>query len=442
MMRTVKLLAVLLVSLGVLALAACTQAQPSPTAAPTKPVAAAATATAPAAAATKPAATTGPAAAATKPAGAASPAATAPTAGGPPQIPASHQPIAQRQDCLSCHKQDGFMPAPASHQGRTSQTCQGCHQAAAAGTPPVVALAAAKVDTAPNITGQGTDAAWAKAKPATVRVSGGVNKSQTDVTLKVVYTADTVYFQAQYKDPTESMRRRPWQKQADGTWKQLGKSAIENTYYEDKFAMIWNINDAIKDFNTQGCAVTCHATTAGRDRPLKYTNAPGELGDIWHGKFVRTLPVGQLDDQYLDNDQKSEEAGRKSDPNTGGGYKDNATQGQSVPPYALPDNKPAPPYVILDSQKVPFDDSKYKANDEVPGIYTAPYQGDRGDIAAKNSYKDGTWTLEWSRKLSTGSQYDVQFNDLKKSYFFGVAVFDNTQIGHGVQYGVTKFTFE
>ncbi len=329
------------------------------------------------------------------------------------------------------------MPAPTSHVGRTGDSCTGCHQAAPAGTPPVLSLASAKADTAPTVDGTAEDA-WNKAKPVTIRLNGGINKGETDAVMKSVYTQDSVYFLLQYKDPNQSAQRQPWQKQQDGTWKKLPP----NPYYEDKFAFIWNIGDSIKGFNQQGCAVACHATTAGRDRPLKYTNADGELGDTWHVKSVRTLPVGQIDDQYLDNDTKAAEAGRKSDAKTAGGYTDNVKEGQNTPPFALPNNKPAPPYWIMDSEKVAFDDTKYKAGDEVPGIIIAPFTGDRGDLSAKGVWKDGAWTIEWGRKLTTGSKTDVQFDDLKKSYYFGAANFDNAQIGHAVQYGVTKFTFE
>lgn len=328
------------------------------------------------------------------------------------------------------------MPAPASHASRAGSTCTSCHQAKAAEKPPVLSLSAAKADKAPALDGVAEDV-WGKAKPVTIHVNGGINKGATDVALKALYSQDTIYFLAQYKDPTESLRRQPWVKQPDGSWKAV--SGAES--YEDKFALLWNINDSIKSFNEQGCAVSCHATTAGRDRPLKYTNADGELGDIWHMKTVRTNPVGQIDDQYLDNDTKSADAGRKSDAKTAGSYADNTKEWQKTPPFALPANKPAPPYWIMDAEKVAFDDSKYKAGDEVPGIVIAPAVGDRGDIAAKAVWKDGMWTAEWSRKLQTGSKTDVQF-DPKKEFYFGVAVFDNAQIGHAVQYGVTKLTFE
>jgi hypothetical protein len=36
----------------------------------------------------------------------------------------------------------------------------------------------------------------------------------------------------------------------------------------------------------------------------------------------------------------------------------------------------------------------------------------------------------------------VQFNDLKKEYAFGVAVFDNAQVRHAYTPGVLKLTFE
>ena len=426
-------IAIAAVALLLLVLAGCAAPAAAPAATPTvaaKPVATTALA----------APTTAPTAAPTKPAvvsPVATPAAaTSPAAAAVPQVPPSHQPIAQRQQCLACHKQGGFMPAAADHAGRTNEICTGCHQVAAATTPPVLALSAAKADKAPTIDGQ-VDDAWSKAKPVTVHVNGGINKGETDVAFKAIYSQDTIYFLAQYKDPTESLRRQPWVKQQDGSWKALPGSEA----YEDKFAVIWNINDSIKGFNQQGCAVACHAVTTGRDRPLKYTNAEGELGDTWHVKTVRTNPVGQIDDQYVDNDTKAEEAGRKSDAKTAGGYANNSKEGQKSPPFALPANKPAPPYWIMDSEKVPFDDSKYKAGDEVPGIVIAPFTGDRGDISAKTVWKDGMWTIEWSRKLQTGSKTDVQF-DPKKEFYFGLAVFDNAQIGHAVQDGVTKLSFE
>ena len=315
-------------------------------------------------------------------------------------------------------------------------------------TLPSNAVLSAKVDSAPVLDGQ-PEAIWNKASAITVPVSGGANNGSTQVTLKSVYTSDSVYFLAQWADPTESSKRIPWQKQADGSWKQLTSSTThqENTYYEDKYAMIWNINDSISGFNQQGCAVTCHAgeQPANSGFGSKYTASPGEIGDVWHWKSVRTNPVNQIDDAYVDSarydKEKAPEAGRHADPKTGGGYIDNKTQDGKLPASGLKDNKPSPPYWILDSEKVTFSDAAYKSGDEIPGIIDKAFTGDRADISGKGAYKDGKWTLEWGRKLSTGSQYDVQYTDLTKSYFFGLAVFDNAQVNHAWSNGAYELRF-
>ncbi|MFC1874063.1 ethylbenzene dehydrogenase-related protein [Chloroflexota bacterium] len=310
------------------------------------------------------------------------------------------------------------------------------------------AVLSAKTDSAPVLDGQ-PEALWDKASSITIPIAGGANSGSHEATLKSVYSGDSVYFLVQWTDPTESLYRMPWQKQADGSWKHLTTSAThqENTNYEDKLAFIWNIDNSISGFNEQGCMVTCHVgeTPANSGFGSKYTANPGEIGDIWHWKAVRTNPVGQSDDQYVDSmrydKEKASGAGRHADPKDGGGYKNNLTEDKTLPAFGIKDNKPAPTYWILDSEKESFSDASYKAGDEVPGIVVSPITGDRGDISAKGVYKDGKWTVELGRKLSTGSQYDVQYADLTKSYFFGVAVFDNAQVDHSWSNGAYELRF-
>jgi hypothetical protein len=291
--------------------------------------------------------------------------------------------------------------------------------------------------------------AWQSAPELMVTVRGGRNlpEGRTDVRLRALYTADTIYFSMQYKDPTESVRRSPWVKQADGSWQQLkdpnDKGGDNNLYYEDKVAILWNISSPA--FEAKGCMSACHV---GEGKPFgnKYTTSAAERLDMWHWKGVRTGYTGQVDDQYVDgtryDPEKAKEAGRKSDPKTGGGYVDNISDDKKGPKFALKGNRPAPPYWIMDADKEPLDDSKYKAGDEVPGIIVAPFTGDRADIAAKHAWKDGVRTIVMSRKLVTGSEFDVQFDDLKKQYAFGVAVFDNAQVRHAYSPGVLKLVFE
>jgi len=164
------------------------------------------------------------------------------------------------------------------------------------------------------------------------------------------------------------------------------------------------------------------------------------MADIWHAKLVRTNPSGYLDDQYLDstryNKTTAVDAGRKSDPGLVPYY---INIKGAAPNYTSAD-QPAPPYWIIDAEKQLFNDT-YKTNDEIAAIVSRPPTDDRADIMGKAVYKDGKWMLEYGRKLDTGSQYDVQFSDMKKEYSFGTAVFDNAQVRHSYETGVSKLVF-
>ncbi|WP_457577104.1 ethylbenzene dehydrogenase-related protein [Desulfomarina sp.] len=289
------------------------------------------------------------------------------------------------------------------------------------------------------------DQAWSKARAITVTVdeqpyepsNGYGGMDSTDVNIKSLYDDKYVYFLITYKDPTKSMARFPWVKQKDGSWKQLKKkdsTGHDNTYYEDKLAMFWNIST--KGFAEEGCMISCHLdepgdTSAGR----KYTESADETIDIWHAKYVRSLPMGMFDDQYVDNNtdpKKNKGWGRKGD--TGkGGYKTNANADKSAPAYMNLNPTQDEMYYVIPSKRVPFVDH-FKPGDIIPGITISPMQGGRADILARNHFENGMWTLEVMRALKTegkdAERQDVQFTDKSKSYPFGIAVFDNTQINH------------
>src|SRR3990172_5867013 len=149
---------------------------------------------------------------------------------------------------------------------------------------PEGALVAYPVDAAPALDGIGDEAFWTDAEDIVIDVDGGFGGFETKVNLKAVYTADSVYFLMTYKDPTESWFRSPWQKQEDGTWKQIkdpdDKGGDNNTVYEDKMAFIWNINNSIDKFETKGCYTACHDGENPDEKPYgnKYTPGEGQLG--------------------------------------------------------------------------------------------------------------------------------------------------------------------
>jgi hypothetical protein len=197
-----------------------------------------------------------------------------------------------------------------------------------------------------------------------------------------------------------------------------------------------------------GCTMACHAGERGKPYGNKYTTTAGELGDIWHMKSIRTGYIGQADDQFVDDTRfdkdKSPEAGRKSDPKTGGGY-DDIKLVDGKPEFmhksGIPANKKGGTYYLRAEDKAAFDDSKFKAGDEVASILVAPFTGDRGDIATNIKWSKGTWSAVISRKLVTGGKTDVQFDNLDASYDFGVAAFDNAQVRHAYTVGPVQLKF-
>lgn len=302
-------------------------------------------------------------------------------------------------------------------------------------------LQAIKASVAPNLSAGANDPVWAQARALSVALSGGENfggKGETTVTLKAAYFGDTLYMLVQYKDPTDSKRRGPYQKQADGSWKKLtdpaDKGGDDNVYYEDKWAMLWPINNSVKGFETKGCAVMCHM---GQGKPYgnKYTREEGEIADLWHMKSGRTAPFGFVDDQYTDHtryDPKaSPNAGRKSDP-SGSEYSSFPLE-NGKPKFMSRDGKAANAggtYYIKSGEEVAFDDSRFKAGDEVASYLIYPLKEDRADIRVNDSWSNGVRTSVISRKLVTGSKFDVQFDNLAGRYFFGIAAFDNAQVRH------------
>jgi ethylbenzene dehydrogenase len=323
---------------------------------------------------------------------------------------------------------------------------------AAAGTASAQTLVAAKAAQPPKLAALAGDPAWASATEAKVDLRSGRNfdGGATTAYLKAVYTADTLYLLVRYADPTKSVQRSPFVKQADGSWKKLSdpddKGGDNNKYYEDKLALIWPIGNSIKGFEQMGCMALCHV---GEGKPYgnKYSASEGELGDIWHLKSVRTGWIGQTDDQYVDHTrydkEKSPEAGRKSDPKAGGGYADVKLVG-GKPEFMARDGKPANKggsYWLREEDKVPFDDAKFATGDEVASIVVSKFTGDRGDIDTAMGYERGEYTVVMARKLVTPGKYDVQFASLEAEYPFGIAAFDNAQVRHAWHRGPIKLKF-
>ena len=304
------------------------------------------------------------------------------------------------------------------------------------------------------------DDAWSKAPALKVNVdktpykpnNGYEGVLTSEYTIKSMRKDGDIYFLVQWTDPTESLNRYPWMKQPDGSWKQLANkddTGHDNTYYEDKMAILWNID--FKTFKKKGCTAACHMSKNGMTNGIadkapgrKYTK-DGTTIDMWHWKGVRMNPVGQIDDQYIhDNtDPKvNKNWGRSGDTKTGGGYVNNKKNGA---PAFVQTDLAADAEVILDSKKIPMP-ADWAQTNRIPGIVTSQFKGPRGDISAKGIWRDGVWTVEIRRALVTTGEnsdtQDVQFSDLSKAYDFGVSIFDNSQINHVYHDGVLQLKFK
>jgi hypothetical protein len=167
-------------------------------------------------------------------------------------------------------------------------------------------LVSLKVSTPPTIDGT-VDAMWSSCQPLNIstevpEVTGDVFRGYTgniipSITLRSAYDNDTIYFLAEWADPTESLKRQPWyfepvtklwgQESGAPTFSATG-SITRAPFYEDKMAMLWNVNNSVTGWNNGTCYKSCHTGLPATDGSSRhFTNFPSERIDMWHWKSVR-----------------------------------------------------------------------------------------------------------------------------------------------------------
>jgi len=347
-------------------------------------------------------------------------------------------------------------------------------------------LVAKKTTTAPTIDGT-IDAVWDQmtALNVTTKVpepGNDVFKGYVDdsynVSMKAAYDDNFIYFLAEWNDVTKDLSRQTWYfDPAAKLWNQESRSPTFDgngamtraPFYEDKFALLFNVNNTVKGWNTSTCYTSCH-TGLSPDNGLArhYTNGPNERIDMWHWKGVRTNINGQFDDQYQNSDYPN---GRHGDAKASGGYSNNVQKlnngsaDVSVPKYVIPtrtnyywitqteiDAGTAKLITAVDANGIltyaggtidPNTDKDFQRNGGaagpkgMPSIYTTSFVGSRGDITAVGVHVGSGWVLEFKRALKTGDTdgQDVDFSSLQDQ-FFGIGVFDNAGIAHSIKAGL------
>jgi Ethylbenzene dehydrogenase len=347
-------------------------------------------------------------------------------------------------------------------------------------------LLSVKVMTPPTLDGT-VDALWAESpilefSTVVPEVTGDVFRGYVgniipSVKLRSVYDAENIYFLAEWDDPTESLQRGVWYfDPTSKKWAQEkgapdfdkatnGNVTKRNAFYEDKAAMLWNIGNSVKDWNSATCYKSCHTGLPAADGSSRhFTNYATEKIDMWHWKSVRggVNAAYQIHDQFQNNTYPN---GRTSD--TGGTdvYADNRiTIGSlTVPKYVIPGK--ANNNWILNSE-VTAGTAKLVTGVDANGVLTfsdnttldpnvgtdylragantAPkaiagvtindsgYGGPQADISCKAVWANSKWTMEFKRKLAAPDAYDVDFASLEDQYF-GFAIFENAQIAHSIK---------
>ncbi len=328
-----------------------------------------------------------------------------------------------------------------------------------------------------------------------------------ELEVQAAYDSENAYFRFQWKTNMNRPGQMHNYIRFDGEkWVFLGgprsskkvRSGAEPPLYEDRLAIM--IDDgSVPMFAEQGCWLTCHRGM--RDMPdmatkdqvkahpllggagLKKSDvrkflpssrtddmagwdqtksaaevaklkADGGFVDLMQWRAHRSNPVGMADDGYV-LQYRLFDAGK----NPFGWNVDRKTM---TPKYMLHAGKVGmksltladvgdpnkPVALIREENAVPYDPAAgWKKDDVLPGrlLSRADAKGSAADNdAVKGVWENGTWTVEWTRKMNTGHPEDDKVLEEGKSYTFGFAVHDDNtttrfhhvafpvQIGFGV----------
>jgi len=257
------------------------------------------------------------------------------------------------------------------------------------------------------------------------------------------------------------------------------QSGKQPPLYEDRLAIM--IDDgSVPHFGEQGCWLTCH--NGMRDMPelaakadvqahpvlgkgglkkkdvRKYLpssrsdddaswnqvksreeiaklKADGQFVDLMQWRAARSNPVGMADDGYV-LEYRLFDKGTKM-------FSWNVDRKTMTPKYMFDTSKvgmksltmsdvgdASKPYAVIKEQNaVPYDSSAgWKKDDVLPGrlLTRAGAKGSAGDNDdANGTWKDGVWTVEFTRRLNTGHPQDDKILKVGKNYTVGFAIHDD-----------------
>lgn len=274
-----------------------------------------------------------------------------------------------------------------------------------------------------TVDGRAHEIEWAGIDSLVVETAGGINfkDGTSPVTIKTFHDRHHVYFLVRWSDQSRSYNRHLVK--TKGGWVEEVSEYIdifgESIYSEDKVALSFHKSKG-------GCLATCHMRTPGK-MGLHYTG--GDTIDVWQWMAVSTNPVWEADDCWWGTYENAIVGGRHCDNIASGGYKSNLNE-EWQRPYFLPQHIVMRHWIWFGSSDyVAYhpDRDTFSLDSRVPAVLVAPTAGDRGDVKARGIWRNGVWTVEFARRLSTGSAFDVAF---RRELYLGIALFDNADSKH------------
>jgi len=326
---------------------------------------------------------------------------------------------------------------------------------------------------APALDGDTSDPIWRAVPPLYVTTGQGGNfdgTGQTTVEIRAVHDGKQAYFLFAWDDPTRSLKQLPLIKRTDG-WHLLHQgyeAGDEHAYSEDKFAVLLTAMDVVlagdRTFHAGSQPISgAPRTLSGRG--LHYTSDQSASADIWEWKATSTGPWGWMDDAHFGPPLPPTDAERRglmpyhggfvADPGAAS-YADNfaprppSEYDRPLKPRRLPRDVEAKlaamrpidldpnhgegedaRWFLTEAESTPYSaeiDARIPIGTIIPGvIVSGTFAGDRADVHCAARWAAGRWAIEVTRRLDTGSRYDVP---IRSGTFMRVAAFDHNQIRH------------
>lgn len=278
-------------------------------------------------------------------------------------------------------------------------------------------LISKKVKSAPS---DANSPQWGKAKESAFLLEGAgtVEGKRIEQKVKSVYTKDEIFFLFEWPDKDKTLNKNRWRYTGD-KWSKIKGD-------EDRLGVLFEIN-RVNKFANKGCSILCHNESKNEKDWYFAVSTKKEKADLWHWKSVRSNPVGYTEDGYvIANPSKKPEKGRKRDQGSGKA-KSNRIKDKSGPSHMQDPSKSVfskDSLLVSEATRIK-DYSMFKKGDEIPGyMLNRVWKGSFADIKTRGVWKDGKWTVMMWRKVDTGNDDDIKFNT-RKTYTFGIAVFDN-----------------